>query len=767
MRGNKPLTDEDIQNLKEGRLLGEEFATLWRSIDWDEAPKSFTKIADFAKDGLKTLNEVGDATDKQNKAAVLSLKYATTSNVFARIFYGLRVKTLSNSDIFTRSLKSQVAESMKFKELAKEVNAELEQFADYIGDGLKNATVLNEVFDNIGQTIGEAITNPITIATAALLSFNSQQVAIADQFGAMGVTEFRDELVETNKEFTKLGYTSEQSQTAISDLSNDFGIAFSEADNLASITAETAKATGQTLENSTKLIGVLTTSKGLSGEQANELIRSTQALAKANNVAPDKILEDIANNTEAFAKFSKDGGENILRAAIQARKLGLSLDKVASVSEGLLNFQDSLNNEVEASVLIGRQLNFQKARELALANDIEGATAAVVQQLGSAAEFNKLNAIQRQALADSVGLEVSELERVVNKEKEAATLQGELAKTKIDDIVSEKAITSTAELINNLKVIGITIGESIGPVINVLAKALSGIVKIMGDFTTIPVIAFLGLWAAKTTITTAATVANSIATLKNTFAKMGSAKATAAEAAATAAETGATVANTGATGVNTTVEAANTVAKTTKLGILGTLAASTYVYATSVASATAGVIASTIAAGANVVAQGAVAVANFAVAGASAVAAAATYMFAAAEGAAASLGIGTPAFVMMAVAAIAAMGLAIAGAYAMVGDIDSPATGKTTVSTKEGGLFQLSANDDLLAAPGLSAAVNGMGGSAVVNTTDTSKMENQQAASNEKLDRMVSVLEGALAGPRPALARAMGSQVGDTVGGMA
>ena len=736
---------------------------MWENIDWDKAPKSFKSIGDFAKDGLKTLNQTGGATDKQNKAAVLGLKYASAGNVFARLYYGLRVRTLRGSNDFTQSLKDQVTESMNFKELAKEVNTELEKFGESIGDGLKNATVLNDVFDNMGQTIGEAITSPITIATAALLSFNSQQVTIADQFGAMGVTEFRDELVETNKEFTKLGYTSEQSQTAISDLSNDFGIAFSEADNLASITAETAKATGQTLENSTKLIGVLTTSKGLSGEQANELIRSTQALAKANNVAPDKILEDIANNTEAFAKFSKAGGENILRAAIQARKLGLGLDKVASISEGLLNFQDSLNSEVETSVLIGRQLNFQKARELALANDIEGATAAVVQQLGSAAEFNKLNAIQRQALADSVGLEVSELERVVNKEKEATTLQGELAKTKIDDIVSEKAITSTAELINNLKAIGITIGEVIGPVVNILAKALSGIVKIMGDFTAIPVVAFLGLWAAKTIVTTAATIKNSLVTLGYIKAKTAEASATGVAAAAKVADTGATVANTGATVANTASEASNTIAKTTKLGILGTLIASTFVYGASIASATAGVIASTIASGANVIAQGAVAVANFAVAGASAVAAAATYMFAAASGAAASLGIGTPAFVAMAIAAIAAMGLAIAGAYSMVGDFDMKAKGKPTFTTGEGEKFAFSENDDVLAAPGLSAAVNGMGGSAVVNTTDTSKMESQQAASNEKLDRMVNVLEGALAGPRPALARAMGSATGDAV----
>jgi len=41
------------------------------------------------------------------------------------------------------------------------------------------------------------------------------------------------------------------------------------------------------------------------------------------------------------------------------------------------------------------------------------------------------------------------------------------------------------------------------------------------------------------------------------------------------------------------------------------------------------------------------------------------------------------------------------GALSKVGDLASPADGKTQVSTKEGGLFELSPNDDIVAAPGL------------------------------------------------------------------
>jgi hypothetical protein len=45
--------------------------------------------------------------------------------------------------------------------------------------------------------------------------------------------------------------------------------------------------------------------------------------------------------------------------------------------------------------------------------------------------------------------------------------------------------------------------------------------------------------------------------------------------------------------------------------------------------------------------------------------------------------------------------------FSKAGDVMSPADGKTRVSTKEGGLFELSPNDDLIAAPGAADAMAG------------------------------------------------------------
>lgn len=72
--------------------------------------------------------------------------------------------------------------------------------------------------------------------------------------------------------------------------------------------------------------------------------------------------------------------------------------------------------------------------------------------------------------------------------------------------------------------------------------------------------------------------------------------------------------------------------------------------------------------------------------------------------------------------------------YAKAGDVMSPADGKTQVSTKEGGLFELSPNDDLIAAPGAAAKMQGGGGSTVVkqDNSETNNLLKQLISTNQE-----------------------------------
>ena len=153
-------------------------------------------------------------------------------------------------------------------------------------------------------------------------------------------------------------------------------------------------------------------------EAVNSQLQSVAALAQASGVAPASVMNDVAQNADKFAEFAQDGGENVFKAAIGARQLGVNMSTVAGAADALLDFESSINAQMEASMLTGKMINTDKARELALSGDLAGMQREIVSQIGSQAEFDKMNVIQRQAMAKAFGVSVQDLAKMVaNQEK--------------------------------------------------------------------------------------------------------------------------------------------------------------------------------------------------------------------------------------------------------------------------------------------------------------------------------------------------------------
>ena len=309
--------------------------------------------------------------------------------------------------------------------------------------------------------------------------------AIGKQFGSLNVLGdgFKNDLLSSQEAVVGIGASLEDVVAATNELSSEFGLSLDEAVDLSAQIIDTARAVGLSNEETAKLSGILQTTSGLSGEQAERLTEGAYQLAAANRVNPSAVLKDMAASSEAFASFSEDGGDNLAKAAIQARALGLSLDTTAKIAEGLLDFESSITKEVEASVLIGRQLNFQKARELALNNDIEGAISNVVSQLGSEAEFNKLNSIQRKAIADSIGVSVADMAKMVANQDKSNMLAGETAKS-FGDIIGKEALSEFTAAMNSLKVFGVALANTVGPFLMLAAEVLIPVLEFTGNIAT-------------------------------------------------------------------------------------------------------------------------------------------------------------------------------------------------------------------------------------------------------------------------------------------
>jgi len=130
-----------------------------------------------------------------------------------------------------------------------------------------------------------------------------------------------------------------------------------------------------------------------------------------------KVLNEVAKVSGQLAAQYKNNPKLLAQAVIQAQKIGLALADTTKVTESLLNFESSIENELKAELLLGKQLNFEKARALALQGDSAAAAAELIQQTGGLAAFQDLNVIQQKALAESVGLTADEMANALKQQK--------------------------------------------------------------------------------------------------------------------------------------------------------------------------------------------------------------------------------------------------------------------------------------------------------------------------------------------------------------
>jgi len=195
----------------------------------------------------------------------------------------------------------------------------------------------------------------------------------------------------------------------------------------------TQKFSDETVES----FGILVQRLGFSNEQAADFVKLGQlqgknakelrdeyglqikSLKARENIAinENEVMKEVANASSAMVLTSRGHGTNLGIAAFNAKKLGLELSKVENIGSNLLDFESSISKEMEAELLIGRNLNLEKARQAALNNDLGTVASEISRQAGSAAEFGRMNVIQQEALAAAVGMTRNELADVLKTQE--------------------------------------------------------------------------------------------------------------------------------------------------------------------------------------------------------------------------------------------------------------------------------------------------------------------------------------------------------------
>ena len=382
----------------------------------------------MARDSIDDLKTRRDLAEESKK--ILDELKDTEAEIggFAAKLFGLK-KDINVIDeaILTKNKQGIQLEKDKAKSALRAIKANKE-----IAESINDQLGFLKTFKNISKAINTVLmANPLLAIAAVVIGVISTVVklnkALSETAKEFGVSRGEAALIEGKlklAQFNGLGLslTAEETRQAFVAINNELGSINNTSVSLIRNIARGAAETGTTADEFTKVLSII---ESVSTESRDELVNSLSSAAdevrRLGVQIPSAVFKDLASNTEFFARFAGEGGDNILQAAIQARKLGLNLGDVASISESLLDFETSIESQLEASVLLGRQINLDRARQLALSGDQKGLLQEIQKQVGGEAEFTRLNVVQRDALAKSVGLNVEQLSRLVRNQATTAT----------------------------------------------------------------------------------------------------------------------------------------------------------------------------------------------------------------------------------------------------------------------------------------------------------------------------------------------------------
>jgi hypothetical protein len=348
------------------------------------------------------------------------------------------------------SLQQQVKDNLLQQELNEEVIkylntlAQINESEQKITAEKKKQNNLSETAKSLAKDTFKPMLELFTLAGLFKMIIN-------------GALQFNKTSVEIGKNF---GYGTEQANRLTGELNNMAQTSTNVNVTLKSLTEamnDLSTATGFVTEYSRDTLEtqvMLTKQLGLTGDEAagfykysvltGKSSKETYNTVKNSFVAmrnqlgvgiPFKaVMAEVAKTSGAIAANLGFNPIRIAEAVTQAKALGTSLEQTKGQAESLLDFETSIEKELQAELITGQSLNLERARAFALTGDLAGVAEELANQGMTAASFGEMNAIAQKDYAAALGLTSDQLsdqlqkrELAIQSGKSLAQLEAEQA----------------------------------------------------------------------------------------------------------------------------------------------------------------------------------------------------------------------------------------------------------------------------------------------------------------------------------------------------
>lgn len=319
----------------------------------------------------------------------------------------------------------------------------------------KTGSKLEVMFAGLGplaKGFGKALTDPATILTFIVKSMLKASSQMADLRKATGLSykaayQLRTEMQDIADTSGSTFITSTKLVKAFADMSKYIG---QSAHILGGEALKSATYLTQKLKLSTEEAGNLVTMTRLQGASTEDTFTSMgkqlTSFNQANKVAfslKDQMREVGKASTATVLQLDKSPTA-LLKAANNAKLLGLNLSQVEKIADSLLNFESSIEAELEAQLMTGQNLNLARARELAMVGDIGGLTEEIGKQEAVRNAFATKNVFAQNAVAKSLGISRDELAKMA-LQQDLNTMSAENFKKEYGEVTYESLKATSAQ----------------------------------------------------------------------------------------------------------------------------------------------------------------------------------------------------------------------------------------------------------------------------------------------------------------------------------
>lgn len=393
------------------------------------------KLSKLEQDRAKAQARIGFLQDKLATAQKSEIPYIK--------------KSLSILQDVDDTLESQIDHANKLKSTFENISKEVKVFDDLagffaeipgvskvFGEFQKAADAAREAAAEGGSGFkagAKELTGALVKGVAAFgISTMVKGIANADErIVSLGrnLNKSRQESIALVKNFNEVarsvsGLTGTELQKSAEGYAEALGSTGIISDATATTIATQVKYLQLSTEEANKLNMLTEATGGDITKQTQDIIGQTQ-ISNARNKTGIKyqtIMKDVANASNATKLLIMGQGKNLAAAAIEAKKLGTTMEGVANIGKSMLDFESSIANELEAELLTGGEINNERARALALMGDTEG-LAKEVAKSGVLAKFEGAkNVLQQEALAKAYGMSKEEMANMVVESKALANL---------------------------------------------------------------------------------------------------------------------------------------------------------------------------------------------------------------------------------------------------------------------------------------------------------------------------------------------------------